>query len=379
MAPVGASGADVMGRLRSLDGIDRFAATLIALGLLLLAGDAGLWPTTWIDPVFRGGVEEWAPSFLLDGMLLGVVNRILRRQERTRVLSQISSLSREFALDATRRARDEGWLYDGSLCERGLSRASLQGADLANVRFAGADLTFADLADTILAYADLREADLTGADLRGADLRWADLSNARLGWADLRGALLDGTRLDGVDARYAAVDPGRVAMPAFREAVPGGFLDPEQVDEIRRTFEQFTGMGPEAGRRFYLKLFEAAPETRAMFRSDPTEQGKKFMHMLGVIVSALHSPTRHVAVLRSLGERHRGYGVAADHYTLVGNALIAVLEESLGPSFTPSARAAWERAFELIAVLMDGTGADCVDGETRPRIPDPAAPIAASA
>lgn len=90
---------------------------------------------------FRGGVEEWAPSFLLDGMLLGVVNRILRGQERKRVLSQISSLSREFALDATRRARDEGWLYDGSLCGRGLSRASLQGADLANVRFAGTDLT----------------------------------------------------------------------------------------------------------------------------------------------------------------------------------------------------------------------------------------------
>lgn len=368
-----------MGGLRRLDGIDRFAGTLIGLGLLLLAGDAGLWPTTWIDPVFRGGVEEWAPSFLLDGMLLGVVNRIIRRQDRTRVLSQISSLSREFALDATRRARDEGWLYDGSLCGRGLSRASLQGADLAGVRVAGADLTFADLADTVLAYADLRGAELTGADLRGADLRWADLSNAQLGWADLRGALLDGTRLDGVDARYAAVDPSSAALPVFREAVPGGFLDREQVDAIRRTFELFSSLGPEAGQRFYHRLFEAAPETRAMFRSDPAEQGKKFMHMLGVIVSALNSPTRHVAMLQSLGERHRGYGVAPDHYTLVGNALIGALEESLGPSFTPSARVAWERAFELITGLMGGAGADRAGGDARHGTPSPATPAAASA
>lgn len=111
-------------RVRSLDGIERFAVVLFTLGSILL-----LWGTVLEPPASANGFiarhyGDWAPGLLTDAILLWVVNSILRRHERHRVLCQVGSLSREFALDAVRRARDEGWLGDGSLRNRRLSRPS---------------------------------------------------------------------------------------------------------------------------------------------------------------------------------------------------------------------------------------------------------------
>lgn len=296
-----------------------------------------------------------------------MVNGILRRHERNRVLSQVGSLSREFALDATRRAREEGWLTDGSMRGRTLSRAVLEGADLSKAGFAGVDLSYSDLRDTTLAYADLERADLTGADLRGADLRWSNLSGATLRWADLQGALLEGARLESVDGRFAAID-ARHADHELEGAVVGGFLDEDQVAEVQRTFELVAAQGTEPVELFYQRLFETAPHLRPLFRSEPARQARKFMQTLRVIVSALHTPMKHVAVLQSLGERHEGYGVRPEHYPIVRDALLSVLSERLGPAFTPAARRAWERAFELMATIMTGgTGASRSAAASRQR------------
>jgi hemoglobin-like flavoprotein len=356
---------------RPFDEIELFALVLIGLGVVLVVWTAVAPPGGWSEAVARHG-PDWAPGLVVDGMLLWVVNGIIRKHERNRVLSQVGSMSREFALDATRRAREEGWLVDGSMAGRALSRASLEGADLSDAAFPGADLTFADLRGATLAHADLRGADLTGVELREADLRWADLSGAVIRWADLRGALMDGAMLEGVDARFAAIEARQANHPELSGAIVGGFLDAEQVAEVRRTFELLAAQGLAPVELFYERLFTAAPGTRALFRADPVHQARKFLSSLRVIVSALDSPIKHVAVLQSLGERHRGYGVAPEHYAVVGETLISVLAERLGELFTRDAEAAWARAFELMATIM--TGGDAGDG---PRAAPPASRPAA--
>lgn len=344
-------------RLHRLDDIERFALLLMALGAGLVAWGAWIEPPGSLNELISRNAHDWAPGLVIDGLLLWVVNGIFRRHERKRVLSQMGSLSREFALDAARRAREEGWLADGSLAGWDLSRAALQGAHVSNAVLHGADLSFADLEEATLAYSDLRGADLTGAHLAGADLRWADLTDAVVSWADLRGALLEGTTLDGIDARFASIDARQAGVPALAEAIVGGFLDAEQVQEVRRTFDLLAEHGTKPIERFYERLFEMAPEARGMFRSEPGHQATKFLHSLRVIVSALHSPRRHVAVLQSLGKRHDGYGVQPHHYALVADVFLAVFADTLGAGFTPSAREAWERAFELMATIMTGSRA----------------------
>jgi uncharacterized protein YjbI with pentapeptide repeats len=356
------------------DEIELFALALIGLGVVLVLWPALAPPGAWSETIARSA-PDWAPGLVVDGMLLWVVNGIIRKHERNRVLSQVGSLSREFALDATRRAREEGWLVDGSMARRALSRASLAGADLSDAAFPGADLTFADLHGATLAHADLRGADLTGVELRDADLRWADLSGAVLRWADLRGALMDGAVLEGVDARFAAIEARQADHPELSGAIVGGFLDADQVAEVRRTFELLAAQGVGPVELFYERLFAAAPETRPLFRADPAHQARKFLSSLRVIVSALDSPIRHVAVLQSLGERHRGYGVAPAHYRVVGDTLISVLAERLGERFTRDAEAAWERAFELMATIM--TGGDAWDGAREAHAASPRAAVTA--
>lgn len=341
-------------RIRSLDEIERFSLILILLGLGLVAWGVVLEPPGSVGGLIGRSAGDWAPGFVVDGVLLWVVNAILRRHERTRVLNQMGSLSREFALDATRRARQEEWLVDGSLRNNDLSRASLSGAHLARAVLAGSDLSFADFRGAALTGADLSGTDLTGADLTDADLRWADLRGARLQWADLRGALTDGARLDGADARFAAIDARQARDPALADGVVGGFLNDDQIHEIRRTFDLLSEHGLAPVQRFYERLFERAPETRQMFRADPGHQSMKFMQTLKVIVSALYDPSKHVSVLQGLGERHGDYGVKASHYRVMADAFLSVFAEELGADFTQGAAAAWERAFELMTIIMTG-------------------------
>jgi hemoglobin-like flavoprotein len=340
------------------DEIEWFAGVLILLGIGLVAWNVAVAPPPSVTDAVAGGAENWAPGLLMDGVLLWVVNGILRRHERKRILSQVGSMSREFAVDATRRAREEGWLGDGSLEGRVLTRARLREADLSKGALAGVDLSFADLTGAILAWGDLRGADLTGADLSRADLRWADLTGAKLRWADLRGALLEGARLEMADTRFASVDSPRHGEPTLPGAIIGGFLDDHQVAEIRRTFELFTAPGVAPVELFYTRLFELAPETRSLFRADPAHQARKFLQTLRVVVSALHTPSRHVAMLQALGERHHGYGVSPGHYALVGRAMVDTMADTLGSAFTPEARSAWERAFHLMATIMTGGASD---------------------
>ena len=77
-----------------------------------------------------------------------------------------------------------------------------------------------------------------------------------------------------------------------------------------------------------------------------------------------------MVVLQSLGERHQGYGVKREHYEIVGDVLLSTLADGLDPEFTPEARAAWGRAFELMTTLMTGeTPEPAREAEVRLAVP----------
>lgn len=338
------------------DGIDRFAMGLLATGLVVLAVGIWLEPPPSVVDGFRLHYPDWAPGLVTDGILLLVVNSILRRHDRKRTLAQVGSLSREFALDAVRRARSEGWLRDGAMRGLDLSRAALGDVDLSGSDLRGVDLSFSDLTGASLAYADLRQVDLSGTDLSGADLRWSDLSGASLSWADLRGALLDGARLDGADMRFASVDARQSGLPGLGDAVVDGFLSPREIGEVRASLQLLAEAGPAPVERFYEWLFREAPDVRPLFQGDPAPQARKFLQSLKVIVAALDAPQKHVPVLQRLGERHREYGVRPEHYPVVARGLLLAIEGALGPALTPAARSAWSRALELVTAVMTGGG-----------------------
>ena len=129
-------------------------------------------------------------------------------------------------------------------------------------------------------------------------------------------------------------------------------MTPEQITLVQTSFKKVVPIAGTAADLFYDRLFEIAPPVRALFPSDLTEQKVKLMAMLGTAVTNLHQLDTIQPAVKALGERHKGYGVTAEHYAPVGAALLWTLEKGLGPDFTPETKAAWTAAYTVLAGVM---------------------------
>jgi hemoglobin-like flavoprotein len=129
-------------------------------------------------------------------------------------------------------------------------------------------------------------------------------------------------------------------------------MTPQQVMLVADSFRKVLPVAGVTADLFYDRLFEIAPETRALFPDDLAAQKKKFITMLATVVTNLHEFKRIAPVVEDLGVRHATYGVVAKHYEPFGAALLQSLEESLGVDFTPAVKAAWAEAYMTLAGAM---------------------------
>ena len=129
-------------------------------------------------------------------------------------------------------------------------------------------------------------------------------------------------------------------------------MTPNQIKLVQTSFAQVAPIAATAADLFYGRLFEIAPQVRAMFPDDLREQKKKLMAMLGTAVGNLHKLETILPAVKDLGQRHKGYGVTAAHYAPVGAALLWTLEKGLGPDFTPEVKAAWTETYTALAGVM---------------------------
>jgi nitric oxide dioxygenase len=104
---------------------------------------------------------------------------------------------------------------------------------------------------------------------------------------------------------------------------------------------------------FYANLFHTHPEVVPMFATtDLKEQKKKLIGSLVLVIQNLKKGDVLAPALRGLGAKHVRYGVTAEHYPMVGGALLATLGAHLGAEWTPEVRQAWTDAYGAITALM---------------------------
>ena len=128
------------------------------------------------------------------------------------------------------------------------------------------------------------------------------------------------------------------------------------TDQVTLVKTSFASIGPAAdavAARFYARLFTLDPALRKLFHTDMREQPRKLMQMLAAIVDALDQPALIVPALAALGQRHASYGVVAEHYAIVEEALLWALAQELGERWTPEVAAAWRAAYTLLAGIME--------------------------
>jgi hemoglobin-like flavoprotein len=105
--------------------------------------------------------------------------------------------------------------------------------------------------------------------------------------------------------------------------------------------------------RFYDHLFVIDVGAAQLFNGvEMTIQRWKLAQTLGVVVQALDDLDTLLPAVAALGRRHTRYGVLHRHFDSVGEALLQAFVDTLGPQFTPAVRAAWERAYSLVASEM---------------------------
>lgn len=129
-------------------------------------------------------------------------------------------------------------------------------------------------------------------------------------------------------------------------------MTPTQIGLVQSSFAKVALISDQAAAIFYSRLFELAPEVRALFKGDMVEQGRKLMTMLGSVTRQLNQLDTLVPVAERLAERHVGYGAVPAHYAVVGAALIDTLDKGLGADFTPDVRIAWETAYGTLSGVM---------------------------
>ena len=129
-------------------------------------------------------------------------------------------------------------------------------------------------------------------------------------------------------------------------------MTPDQVKLVQDSFAKVAPISEQAAVLFYDRLFEVAPQVKAMFPDDMTEQRKKLMGMLAAVVSGLSNLETILPAASALAKRHVAYGAKAEHYPVVGAALLWTLEQGLGDGWTPELADAWATAYGTLSGYM---------------------------
>jgi hemoglobin-like flavoprotein len=129
-------------------------------------------------------------------------------------------------------------------------------------------------------------------------------------------------------------------------------MTPDQVKLVQQSFANVVPLSDAAAVIFYDRLFEVAPSVKTMFPADMTEQRKKLMAMLAAVVNGLGNLESVLPAASALAKRHVSYGAKAEHYPVVGGALLWTLEKGLGDSWTPDVADAWTAAYGTLSGFM---------------------------
>ena len=124
------------------------------------------------------------------------------------------------------------------------------------------------------------------------------------------------------------------------------------IQRLEDSFGLFVRADADLAGLFYEKLFAAAPDLRALFATDLTEQKLKFLRTLATVVENLRTPDVARARLRQLGRAHIGYGTQPEHYPIVNHAIVAAMAEVAGERWTAQLQADWTNVIEQVSAIM---------------------------
>ena len=126
-----------------------------------------------------------------------------------------------------------------------------------------------------------------------------------------------------------------------------------QIELVKSTWSAVAAMDHVVvGGLFYNRLFEIAPQLKSMFHNPIPEQSKKLLAMINYVIAKLDKLEDIIDEVAKLGRKHVHYGVQAEHYAIVGSALLWTLEKGLGENWNEEVKNAWTECYDILSGAM---------------------------
>jgi nitric oxide dioxygenase len=129
-------------------------------------------------------------------------------------------------------------------------------------------------------------------------------------------------------------------------------LSAKNIEIIKSTVPVLEVHGTAITTRFYARMFENHPELLNIFNHANQKQGRQQT----ALANAVYAAAKHIdnlgailPVVKQIAHKHRSLGIKAEHYPIVGQNLLAAIQEVLGDAATEEIIGAWAEAYGVIA------------------------------
>ncbi len=134
-------------------------------------------------------------------------------------------------------------------------------------------------------------------------------------------------------------------------------LSPQTIQTVKQTAPILGQHAEELTRLFYKRMFRENPEVKPFFNAAHQVSGGQQKALAGAIVAY----ATHIDNLSALGEaveliahKHASLQIQPEHYPIVGENLLAAIQELLGDAATDDIINAWAEAYGFLAEILIG-------------------------
>ncbi|TMC66934.1 MAG: flavohemoprotein [Chloroflexota bacterium] len=126
---------------------------------------------------------------------------------------------------------------------------------------------------------------------------------------------------------------------------------------LQQSFAEVKPQQEAFAEAFYRRLFALYPQTIPLFATtNMKRQQSLLMATLELVVAGVARGDNVIPSVEQLGRRHAIYGVKAEHYPMVGQALLETFKQFLQDKWTAQVEATWAQAYVMITDLMRRAG-----------------------
>lgn len=132
-------------------------------------------------------------------------------------------------------------------------------------------------------------------------------------------------------------------------------LSAETTDVIKQTLPVLQTHGETLTRHFYQRMFSHNPEVLPFFNPAHQHSGSQQRALAGAICAYaqhIEDPAALAGAVELIAQKHASLRITADQYPIVGQNLLASIQEVLGEGATPAVIDAWAQAYGILADIF---------------------------